>query len=213
MIQTLKFLQENGEIEKDLSLRKAYDKYIHPDILPIKDSEKTWRAIQTASVLDLFQLDSDIGRQGAKKVKPDNMVELSSTNGLIRLMPIDKNAETWMDKYVRFKKYPEALQKEYRKYNLNDEEIDTLNKYLKETNGIGISQEQVMRVLMDPNICGFSLKEANAARKVISKKKMKEIPALKEKIFNTVSSFNLGQYIWDNVVGPGLGYSFKIGRV
>lgn len=209
LIQTLKFLQEDNEIEKDLSLREIYDKYIHPDILPIENSKETWKSIQEASVLDLFQLDSDIGRQGAKKVKPDNMIELSSTNGLIRLMPTDKNAETWMDKYVRFKKHPEMLKKEYYKYNLNNEEIDTLNKYLKETNGIGISQEQVMRVLMDSNICGFSLKEANAARKVISKKKMKEIPTLKEKIFNTVSSSNLGQYIWDNVVGPGLGYSFS----
>ena len=33
--QAIKFLQEDGCIEKDLSLREVYDKYFHPSVLPI----------------------------------------------------------------------------------------------------------------------------------------------------------------------------------
>lgn len=55
IIQTLKFLQQDNLIEKNLTLRDAYNKYLHPDILPLEDKD-TWTAIQNASTLDLFQL-------------------------------------------------------------------------------------------------------------------------------------------------------------
>ena len=206
--QTIKFLQKDGEIESDLTLREAYNKYLHPDVLPLDDMS-IWKVIDDAAVLDLFQLDSEIGRQGAKKIRPDSMIELSSVNGLIRLMTTEKGAETWLDKYVRFKKDINELNIERDKYNLTAEEREYLDRYLKTTKGIGISQEQMMRVLMDADICNFSLKEANKARKVVSKKKMKEIPILKEKVFSTAKSEALANYVWDYVVGPGLGYAFS----
>ena len=68
--------------------------------------------------------------------------------------------------------------------NLTEDEKKAIRPYLNETYGIGISQEQLMRVLMDENICGFTLKEANKARKVVSKKKMiAEIVLQKENIW------------------------------
>lgn len=209
ILQTIEFLQEDGLIEPNLTLKQAYDKYLHPDVLPINDSPEVWKAIQEASVLDLFQLDSDIGRQGAKKVKPNSMIELSSVNGLIRLMNSDQGAETWLEKYVRFKNNPKDLQDEIDSFNLTSQEKEALNKYLKDTYGIGISQEQMMRVLMDPVLCGFSLSEANKARKIVSKKKMKEIPAFKEKVYTMAKSQSVANYVWQYVVAPGLGYSFS----
>ena len=209
ILQTIKFLQKDNLIEPDLTLKEAYDKYLHPDVLPIKDSPKVWEKIQKASVLDLFQLDSDIGRQGAKKVRPENMWELSSTNALIRLMTTEKGAETWLERYVRYKNDPSELERDINKYGLLDDEKISLDKYLKGTYGIGLSQEQFMRVVMDSNICNFSLAEANSARRIISKKKMKDIPVLKKEIFEKAKSENLAEYVWDWVAGPGLGYSFS----
>ena len=208
IVETLNLLKKDNVIENNLSLRELYNKYLHPDVLPLEDKQ-TWNIIQNASSLDLFQLDSDIGRQGAKKVKPSTMTELSSVNGLIRLMTTEKGKESWLDKYIRFKNNEQDLYKEYNNYKLTNEEIEYFNKYLKETYGIGISQEQFMRVLMDEHLCGFSLKDANGARKVISKKKMNEIPVLKEKIFATAKNQNIANYIWDYVAGPGMGYSFS----
>ena len=95
--QTIKFLQKDGEIESNLTLREAYNKYLHPDVLPLDDMS-IWKVIDDAAVLDLFQLDSEIGRQGSKKIRPDSMIELSSVNGLIRLMTTEKGAETGRDR-------------------------------------------------------------------------------------------------------------------
>lgn len=212
IIQTIELMQKDGVIEPELSLREAYNKYLHPDVLPIDTDEDAWIAIQGATVLDLFQLDSDIGRQGAKKVRPSNMIELSSTNGLIRLMTAEKGEETWLDKYCRYAN-PQEYEKDIQKYNLTQKDRAAFDKYVSQTRGIGISQEQLMKALMDNNICGFTLKEANKARKVVSKKKMAEIPALKEKVYGSATSKRVADYAWDYIVAPGLGYSFKIGRV
>ena len=208
ILQTIKFLQESGEIEEELSLRDAYNKYLHPDVLPLED-KNTWTAIQNASVLDLFQLDSAVGRQGAKKVKPENIIELSSTNGLIRLMTTEKGTETWLDKYVRYKNNPSFVEQEMDRYCLTNQEKKIFNKYVGNTYGIGISQECIMKSLMDPELCNFSLAESNKARKVISKKKMSEIPNLKEKVFTTARSKAIAEYLWDYIVSPSLGYGFS----
>ena len=66
-----------------------------------------------------------------------------------------------------------------------------------------------MEMLMDKNICGFTLKEANKARKIVAKKKMNEIPILREKVLNQAKSPCLGNYIWKCGVGPQMSYSFS----
>lgn len=207
LVKTVELLRDNGKIEKDLSLKELYNKYLHPDILPL-DDEATWHTIQEASSLDLFQLDSEIGRQGAKKVKPTNMIELSSVNGLIRLMG-EKDKERPMEKYVRFRQSPQEWEKEMTSYDLTEENKKAIRKYLAETFGIGISQEQLMRVLMDKDICNFSLKEANKSRKIVSKKKMNEISYMQDLIWQKCKSENFARYVWDAVVAPQLGYSFS----
>jgi DNA polymerase-3 subunit alpha len=65
-------------------------------------------------------------------------------------------------------------------------------------------------MLMDKNICGFSLKEANAARKIVGKKQMSKIPELHQKILDKATSPALGKYIWEKGVGPQMGYSFSV---
>ena len=197
--QTLKFLQEKGIFEKELTLKELYNKYLHPSVIPI-DDEETWKTIQNATSLDLFQLDSEIGRQGAKKVKPTNMLELSAVNGLIRLMTSEKGAETPMEKYIRFRRDPRLWEAEMDKYKLTEDNKEAIRPYLEETFGIGISQECLMRVLMDKNICDFSLKDANAARKIVSKKKMNKINELHAIIEDKAVSLPFGRYVWDAVV-------------
>ena len=52
-----------------------------------------------------------------------------------------------------------------------------------------------MLMLMDKNICGFTLAEANAARKIVGKKQMSKIPELHQKILDKASSPKLGKYV------------------
>ena len=207
LMQTIQFLQDDNQLPQDWTLREIYDEYLHPEVLDIKD-KRTWDNIKKGRVLACFQFDSDIGSQGIKKVQPNDILELSNTNGLIRLMAPD-GEENPMDKYVRFKANPGQWDAEMRQYGLTDEEQNAFRKYLKVSFGVGISQEQLMKSLMDEDICGFGLADANAARKIIGKKQMSKIPELRAKIKECAKSDAVGRYVWDAVARPQLGYSFS----
>ena len=209
IVQTIKLLQEDNKIDKNLSLREVYDKYLHPEVLPLED-KKIWEALQNNSVLNVFQFDSDVGSQAAKKIKPTNILEMADANGLMRLMTSEKGEETPMEKYIRYKNNISLWYQEMNRAGLTKEEQMFIEPYFKQSYGVPPSQEQLMRMLMDKNICNFSLKEANAARKIVGKKQMAKIPELHQKILDTASSSSLGKYIWKCGVGPQMGYSFSI---
>ena len=207
--QAIKFLQEDGCLEQDLSLREIYNKYFHPNVLPL-NRQDIWDAIRDGKVINIFQFDSEIGSQAAKKIKPQNILELSDANGLMRLMTAEQGAETPMEKYIRFKSNIKLWYNEMDRYGLSQEEQKSLEPYFLNSYGVPPSQEQLMTMLMDKNLCNFTLAEANAARKIVGKKQMNKIPELKESVLYKAKSYNLGQYIWDCGVGPQMGYSFSI---
>ena len=205
LAQAIRFLQEDGVIENDgINLRSVYDKYFHPNILPM-DDKKVWDAIQNGTVINVFQFDSEVGSQAAKKIKPTTILELTDANGLMRLMTAEKGAETPMEKYIRFKNNINLWYKEMDSCGLTSEEKGYLEPYFKSSYGVPPSQEQLMLMLMDKNICSFTLAEANAARKIVGKKQMSKIPELHQKILDKVSSSQLGKYVWEKGVGPQMG--------
>ena len=210
LAQAIRFLQEDGVIEDNgINLRSVYDKYFHPNVLPM-DDKKVWEAIQNGTVINIFQFDSDVGAQAAKKIKPKTILELTDANGLMRLMTAEKGAETPMEKYIRFKNNINLWYTEMSYKGLNDDEQKTLEPYFKSSYGVPPSQEQLMLMLMDKNICDFTLAEANTARKIVGKKQMSKIPELQEKILKQAKSPALGRYVWENGVGPQMGYSFSV---
>ena len=209
IVETIRLLQKYNKIDNKLTLREVYNKYLHPEILPI-ENEKIWESLQNGDVLNIFQFDSDVGSQAAKKIKPKNILEMSDANGLMRLMTSEKGEETPMEKYIRFKNNLNLWYQEMTNAGLTENEQKVLEPYFKSSYGVPPSQEQLMQMLMDENICNFSLKEANAARKIVGKKQMTKIPELREKILNTAKSSALGNYIWKNGVGPQMGYSFSL---
>lgn len=207
--QAIKFLQENNLIEQDLSLREVYDKYFNPNVLPI-DRKDIWKAIQNNEVINIFQFDSLVGAQAAKKIKPTNILELADANGLMRLMTAEQGEENPMDKYVRFKNNINLWYREMDSYGLTKEEQEYLKPYFAQSYGVPPSQEQMMMMLIDKNLCGFSLKDANNARKIVGKKLMSKIPELREQVYAQARSAALGKYIWECGIGPQMGYSFSI---
>ena len=80
LAECIRLLQENNEIESNLTLKEVYNKYFHPSILPI-ENEDTWKALHNNSVLNVFQFDSDVGSQAAKKIKPSSILEMADANG------------------------------------------------------------------------------------------------------------------------------------
>lgn len=209
ILQTIKLLQEDGEIESYLSLKEVYNKYLHPSVLPIDDI-KVWKAIQNVEILDLFQFDSTVGSQAARKIKPSSMLELSDSNGLMRLMAME-TGETPLDKYVRFKNDISQWYDEMRNdYHLTENDITAVKRHFERSYGVPPSQEQLMTMLMDKDICGFTLAEANTARKIVGKKQLSKVPALHQKVISQAKNENLGKYIWECGIGPQMSYSFSI---
>lgn len=209
IIQTIHMLQVDGVIEQDLTLRQIYNKYLHPAVLPRND-QKMWDALANGEVLGCFQFDSSVGAQAAKKIRPSNPLEMADANGLMRLMTAEKGAETPMEKYVRFKNNISLWYQEMNQQGLTKEEQTALEPYFLSSYGVPPSQEQMMKILQDPKICGFTLAEANTARKIVGKKQMNKIPELRDKVYNQATSEALGKYVWTYGIGPQMGYSFSI---
>lgn len=167
LVQAIQLLQKDGQIEPELTLREVYNKYFHPNVLPINDN-RIWDALGEVSVINTFQFDSQVGSQVAKLLRPRSIIEMCDANGLMRLMGED-GEERPLDKYARFKKDLSLWYKEMNDFGLTKQEQKTLEPYFKSSYGVPPSQEQLMKMLMDPDICGFSLADANAARKVVGK--------------------------------------------
>jgi DNA polymerase-3 subunit alpha len=209
IVETIKLLQKHGKLDAKLTLREIYNQYFHPEALPLDDT-RIWDALKNNTVLNVFQFDSDVGSQAAKKIKATNILEMADANGLMRLMTAEKGEETPMDRYIRYKNNIKLWYQEMDKAGLSKKEQIAIEPYFKTSYGVPPSQEQLMKMLMDEDICGFSLKEANAARKIVGKKQMAKIPELHQKILNMAKSPALGNYIWERGVGPQMGYSFSI---
>ena len=207
LVQTIELMQDDGVIEPELSLREVYDKYFHPNVLPL-DDEKCWDALGNVSVINTFQFDSQVGAQTAKRLKPRSILEMADANGLMRLMGED--GERPQDKYYEFKNDISKWYKEMDREGLTKEEQKVLEPYFLPSYGVPPSQEQLMRMLMDKDICGFSLADANAARKIIGKKQMNKIPSLREKVLSDANSPALGRYVWKHGAGPQMGYAFSV---
>lgn len=207
IVQAIHLLQQDNVIDPKLSLREAYDQYLAADKLPL-DDPKIWDALTEGSVVDCFQFDSAVGALAAKKIRPRSVGEMSDANGLMRLMP-EEGGESPLDKYVRFKNNISLWYKEMDGAGLTKEEQKALEPHFLSSYGVPPSQEKLMQMLMDENICGFTLKEANNARKIVGKKKMNEIPALKAKVLQQAKSKKLGEYVWKCGIGPQMGYSFS----
>lgn len=207
LVQTIKLMQEDNIIEPELTLREIYNKYFHPNVLPLEDN-RIWQALSEGSVINTFQFDSLEGSKTAKKIRPKNILEMTAANGLMRLMG-EEGEDRPIDKYVRQKNNIKLWYDEMDAVGLTKEEQKNIEPYFKADYGVPPDQESLMLMLMDKNICGFSLAEANAARKIVGKKQMEKIPELRQKVLNNATSPRLGQYIWKHGVGPQMGYSFS----
>lgn len=208
---TLDQLVEHNEIEWQGSLRETYKKYIHPDVLEY-DDPKLWEMVGNGEVMDLFQFSTDIGMQSVMKVKPENLLEAAVTNSLMRLMA--EGEEQPVDTYVKFKNNISLWYEEMEKAGLTQEEVSTLETYLKEIYGVADTQEVVMMMVMDEKISNFDIKESNYLRKSIAKKKADVLKEVQEIFFKKGrekgASQELLDYVWNVQIKRQLGYSFSI---
>lgn len=201
-------LIEHGYMEWQGSLKATYWKYLHPDVLDYKTKEM-WDSIQ--SIYSIFQFDTPVAVKALNQVQPHSVMDLSSTNSLLRLQT--EGNESPLDRYARYKKDIKEWYKDMTEYGLTLEEQEVLKDHLGDCYGLAESQEKVMLLSMDKRISGFSLKDANKLRKAIAKKKEDVLNSTKELFFNSCAeqgtSETMANYIWNEEFGMSFGYSFS----
>ena len=191
----------------DLSLRDFYNQYIHPEVIDTTD-QSIWDHLAAGDVLDCFQFSTGVGLAIAKKLKPQDPMEMTAANAMMRLMS-EKGKESQQDRFYRIQHQGiQAFDKEMKQHHLPQELIDKFHKHCDKYYGCCPLQEQMMEILMD--IAHFTLGEANSARKVVAKKQMAKIPQLKEQVFSRFDNKNDAEYFWETAVAPQLGYAFSL---
>lgn len=207
MIQCLELMKKDGVIENE-SIRQLYNRYLHPEKIDTNKPE-IWEHLAAGDILDVFQFNSGVGLSVARSMKPQNPLEMTAANAMMRLMN-EPGVESQQDRYVRIKDGGvELFEREMTEHHLPQKMKERLHHYCDTYYGCSAIQEQMMEILMDPEIAGFSLKEANDARKIVGKKQMSRIPELRAR-FNQTMSENLADYVWKLAVAPQLGYAFSI---
>jgi DNA polymerase-3 subunit alpha len=135
------------------------------------DCAKTWELISEGNTKGIFQLESRLGRSIAKKLKPENIEQLSALIAILRPGTLEaiRNGKSVTNHYIDKKNGEESL----------DFFHPSLEPTLKTTYGEMIYQEQAMEIAK--NIAGFNLQEADMLRKAIGKKKPEEMAKIKTK--------------------------------
>ena len=195
IIKCFELLAKDKVIE-DMGLRDTYNKYIHPEIIDTTRQD-IWDHLAAGDILDVFQFNSGVGLAIAKKLKPQNPLEMTAANAMMRLMS-EKGVESQQDRYARIKDTGiQVFDTEMKNRHMPEDIIEKMHKHCDKYYGCCAIQEQMMEILMD--VVGFTLGEANNARKIVAKKQMAKIPELRAQ-----------DYIWEIAVRPQLGYAFSM---
>jgi len=141
------------------------------------DCSRTWNLIGDGNTKGIFQLESRLGRSIAKKLKPENIEQLSALIAILRPGTLEaiRNGKSVTNHYIDKKNGEESL----------DYFHPALEPILKTTYGEMIYQEQAMEIAK--NIAGFNLQEADMLRKAIGKKKPEEMAKIRTKFLEGVT--------------------------
>ncbi len=157
-LKTLSELKEACEIIK---LTRGID--IDLDNIPI-DDPKTFELYQQGRTIGTFQFESQGMQKYLRELKPTVFEDLIAMNALYRPGPM---------KYI-----PSFIDRKHGKEAITYP-IPCMEKYLKDTYGITVYQEQVM--LLSRQLADFTRGESDALRKAMGKKKIDIVNAMKPK--------------------------------
>lgn len=210
MIQlTFEELIERGKIEWQGSLKKTYDKYLHPDVLDYNNPEY-YNKLNNHELISVFQFETGQGLKALDTIKPQSLIELAAANTLMRLQA---EGEQPMDRYVRIKNNPQEWEDEMIRYGLNESERQVLHEHLDSEYGTCSSQEKLMLMSMDKRIAGFGVKEANMLRKANAKKKPELREDMRQEFLRRGRELGTREimldYVWNVQFATQFGYSFS----
>ncbi|RUM27846.1 MAG: DNA polymerase III subunit alpha [Aquifex sp.] len=133
--------------------------------LPL-DDPKVYKLLQEGKTTGVFQLESRGMKELLKRLKPDNFDDIVAVLALYRPGPLKSGL---VDTYIKRKHGKEPVEYPFPQ----------LEPVLKETYGVIVYQEQVMK--MSQILAGFTPGEADTLRKAIGKKKADLMAQMKDK--------------------------------
>ena len=157
-LKTLSILKEAVE-----NIRITTGKVIDLDTIPIDDAD-TYRLYAEGRTIGTFQFESPGMQKYLRELQPTVFEDIIAMNALYRPGPMD-----YIPSFIARKNGREEI-----KYD-----IPCMEKYLKDTYGITVYQEQVM--LLSRQLADFTRGESDALRKAMGKKKKNIVDAMKPK--------------------------------
>lgn len=157
-LKTLSILKEAVE-----NVRLTTGKVIDLDTIPI-DDPLTYQLYCEGRTIGTFQFESPGMQKYLRELHPSVFEDLIAMNALYRPGPMD-----YIPSFIARKNGKEEI-----KYD-----IPCMEKYLKDTYGITVYQEQVM--LLSRQLANFTRGESDALRKAMGKKKKAIVDAMKPK--------------------------------
>ncbi len=176
------------------SVKVHYDKDFDIEKIPI-DDEKTIELFQTGRTDDVFQFSSKGMQKFLQKLHPTCFEDLVILNCLYRLGPME-----YISTLVRQKHSKKAV-----KYM-----IPCMEKYLQNTYGIIVYQEQIM--MLSRLIADFNRSESDLLRKAFGKRNMDVLSVLKPRFIEggikNGHKKNALEKVWNEMEAKGM-YAFQ----
>ena len=160
----LKTLSELKEACANIKLTRGID--VDLDTIPI-DDPKTYALYQQGRTIGTFQFESAGMQKYLRELHPTVFEDLIAMNALYRPGPMD-----YIPQFIARKNGREEI----------TYDIPCMEKYLKDTYGITVYQEQVM--LLSRQLADFTRGESDALRKAMGKKKKDIVDAMKPKFID-----------------------------
>ena len=155
-LKTLTLIKDTIEI-----VEAIHGKTLDADEFPL-DDKKTYELFQKGETIGIFQFESVGMRKSLKDLKPSEFADLIAMVALYRPGPMD-----YIPQYVE------------RKHGISEIEYDLpeMETILKETYGVTVYQEQVMR--LSQILADFSRGDADVLRKAMGKKQIATLNEMK----------------------------------
>jgi DNA polymerase-3 subunit alpha len=154
-------------IEKAVNLIKLNNDKSSIDLndLPL-DDKKTYELLSSGETEGIFQLESSGMKELITRIKPESIEDITALLALYRPGPL---ASGMVDDFIKGKHGKKSV----------TYELPQLEEILKETYGVILYQEQVMKIAS--TLASFSLADADLLRRAMGKKKASEMTKQKKK--------------------------------
>ncbi len=164
-------------------IKKLRGADVQIDKIPL-DDRKTFDLLKKAESIGVFQLESSGMRDLLRKLGPEKFEDIIAVLALFRPGPIGSGM---LDDFIA------------RKNGRVDIKYDhpMLEPILKETYGIIVYQEQIMRICS--NLAGFSLAKADSLRRAISKKKSEVMMSARKDFIDGCVNNKIDERIADRI--------------